>query len=139
MNLPNLERLKAALRANADSINMGVWADSSAKTACGTIGCAAGECDHLMAVDGRKGTVFTKEGWIRKEYQGVGMAGDRLIVCRENGIAFLGVDEEPADKMFLVSRWPDLFAQRLYQQTTGTPAYVEVICDRLDYFADTGE
>ena len=136
MNIKNAERLKNAIIANANALNMYTWACTNKFSPCGTVGCIAGFCDWLMAVDGSEDTLFKADGSMRDHKSNEHFES----TATSNAIKFLGIGLKGATKLFFVDEWPENFAYAyeehyLYDDIKAA----KVVCDRIDYFIENGE
>jgi len=132
MNRENFERVKAAILANPDSFNMRNWALHDNESPCGTVGCIAGFCDWLMALDGRKRTAFTPDGRINEPQM-----ERREKLVQRNAIQFLGITPEEGDRIFLRDDWP-LHLEGEYCAANTKQRRAEIAVRRLDYFMENG-
>jgi hypothetical protein len=130
MNLENFERLKKAIMDNAESLDIDSWAEYDASSPCGTVGCIAGFCDWLMAVDGVKNTVFSSEG--------TAISFKEVDNIRKNAASFLAISLTDADLLFFARMWPSDLLDRYDKASTANQRSNAVI-KRIDHFIKHGE
>jgi hypothetical protein len=131
MNLENFERVKAAILANPQSFHMSWFAAEDERFPCGTVGCIAGFCDWLMAVDGERGTAFRADGSLKRELS----SNDPV---KNRGRRFLGITHEQAELLFYADKWPRQFYSR-HVTTFNWQRRAELTVERIDHFLATGE
>ena len=133
MNLENFERVKAAILANPETLNMQTWGSQDSDSPCGTVGCLAGFCDWLMAVDGRKHTLFAKSGKLNRCF-----SEDAEPLVIGNAREFLGITDPQSRILFFTWEWPSRFAED-YDYTDSPSQRAAVLVRRIDHFIATGE
>ena len=133
MNLENFERVKAAILANPESFHMSWFAAKDDRSPCGTVGCMAGFCDWLTAIDGYKETLFTSSGQLRR-----GFINDGAELVIRNAKQFLGISDGQADALFHTADWPSKYTQR-YFEAVDADSRATVVVRRIDHFLATGE
>jgi hypothetical protein len=134
MNLENFERVKAAILANPETLDMQTWGNNASYSPCGTVGCMAGFCDWLMAVDGHKNTLFVASGELTTRF-----IDDEESVVINNAKQFLGITESQADSLFYTWNWPRDFRGEYADAEDYSIEVASVVVRRIDHFLATGE
>jgi hypothetical protein len=130
MNLENFERLKKAIRDNADGFDMRYWGRISDTSPYGTVGCFAGFCDWLMALDGHNNTLFDKSGRkLRHDYE-YGAWG--------RGCDFLNISKDKSLYLFYLHKWPNDHRMS-YERARTNRGKANAAIKRIDHFIKHGE
>lgn len=153
MNVELLRKLQAYILEDTGRINMeeGLCTFSVAKAdlnhskrpLCGTVGCIAGNVLVLCSgVKPRKGFVSFQD-----VLDAFNIVKDSFVLCvgafhgergiREKAIELLNFDNTQADRLFVLSNWPDYFITKIVDLRPGTKKYAKVISDRIDHFIAT--
>jgi len=132
MNRENFERVKAAILANAETLNMMTWGSKDSSSPCGTVGCMAGFCDWLMAVDGLNDTLFEASG----KLSGRHVEDDEGLVTH-NAKQFLEISDDQAHLLFFTWEWPSRLGSK-YSLSINAKQRAKVVVERIDHFLATG-
>lgn len=128
MNIPLLRKIQDKARKYPRSIQMGWWADPADKNKshpCGTVACIAGTA-----------VLLTKPDLVQKfiECERIGRDAPSLELAGQKA---LRLTEIQASTLFMPWNWPKDFYERLERVPSGTKAYSEVFCNRIDHFIKT--
>ena len=131
MKRKNFERVKAAILANPETLNMSTWGSKDHESPCGTVGCIAGFCDWLLAVDGKTETSFDYSGGLR---YGFAFGGQVM----SNAKRFLGITDAQASLLFDPMFWPKDRWKSYRNADTGKER-AAIVVERIDYFLEAGQ
>lgn len=106
---------------------------NSQRPPCNTVACLAGST--LIAA-----------GLVKPEIRPGRLEYHFPTTTEEQAAEFLGITVDQATSLFLLvdwsldeNGWPEEFADRLKACEPGTPEYLQVMLDRLEYFKQTGD